>query len=138
MHLKVRVSTPYGHIPQCFLESNISLYKIRHPSVVKFLETHTKYTVPSEFTLRNNCLPKIYDECVEKMKQIAADRYIWVSIDETTDCEQRAVANFVFGILGVEEQRGRSYLFASHVLEGAVNSSTFAQFFDESINQLSK
>lgn len=72
------------------------------------------------------------------MKQIAADQYIWVSIDETTDCEQRAVANFVFGILGVEKERSQSYLFASHVLEGAVNSSTVAQFLDESINQLSK
>lgn len=122
----------------CFLQANIPLHKIRHPGVVKFLETHTKYTVPSEFTLRNNCLPKIYDDYVEKMKQIVVGRYIWVSVDETTDCEQRAVVNFIFGVLGVEEQRGRSYLFASDVFEGAVNSSTIAQFFDETINQLSE
>lgn len=125
-------------LAKCFLESNIPLHKIRHPSVVEFLENYTKYTVPSEFTLRNNCLPKIFDDCVEKMKDIAADRYIWASVDETTDCEQRAIVNLVFGILGVEEQRGRSYLFASEVLEDAVNSSTIAQFFDETINQLSK
>lgn len=122
----------------CFLRANIPLHKIRNPNVVNFLEKHTKYAAPSEFNLRNNYHTKKYDDCVERMRKIAADRYIWVSIDETTDCEQRAVANFVFGILGVEWHRGRSYLFASSVLEGAVNGSTVAQFFDESINNLSE
>lgn len=125
-------------LAKCFLRANIPLHKIRHPDIVEFLEEHTKYTAPSEFTLRNNCLPQIYDDYVDKMKRIAADRYIWVSVDETTDCEQRAVVNFVFGVLGVEQQRGRSYLFGSEVLEDRVNSATIAQFFDETINQLSE
>ena len=30
---------------------------------------------------------------------------LWVSIDESTDVEQRCVACFVFGILGVEGER---------------------------------
>lgn len=90
----------------------------------------------SESTLRTKYLPIFYDECIEKMKMIAAGNFIWISVDESTDSEQRLVANFVFGELNVERERGRSYLFASQVLE-ATNSSTVATFFDECIAQLS-
>lgn len=91
--------------------------------------------MPSVFTLRNKYLPKIYEESFEKFKQIVAGQFLWASIDETTDSEQRYVANFVFVVLGVERKYGRCYLFALKVLE-AVNSSTTATFFDECINEL--
>lgn len=81
--------------------NRIPLHKIPHLSEAKFFETYTKNTVPSEFTHRNNCLPKIYDDCVENMKQIASDRYIWTLVDETS--EQRSIVNFVC-VLGEEEQ----------------------------------
>lgn len=124
-------------LTKCFVESNIALHKISHPSMVKFIEKHTKYAAPSESSLRTKYLPILYDECVETMKKIAAGNFIWVSIDESTDSEQRFVANFVFGVLGVDKERGRSYLFASKVLE-ATNSTTVATFFDDSLNQLSE
>lgn len=124
-------------LAKCFLESNIPLHKISHPSVANFIEKHTKYAVPSETSLRQKYLPVLYDECIEKMKKIAANNFIWCSIDESTDSEQRFVANFVFGVLNVERERGKSYLFASKVLE-ATNSSTVATFFDECIAQLGK
>lgn len=124
-------------LTNCFVKSNIPLYKMREPAMVAFLEKHTKYAAPSETVLRSKCVPKIYEECVEKMKQAAAGKYIWVSLDETTDSEQRYVVNFVFGILGVEEERGRCYLFSSKVLD-KVNNSTIAKFFDETVCDLGK
>lgn len=105
--------------------------------MISFIEKHTKYAAPSEFTLRNKCLPQIYDEVVKKLKTIAENKYIWVSLDETTDCENRYVANFVFGVLDVEKEYGHSYLFSSAVLE-KVNNATIARFFDEAINDLGK
>lgn len=104
-------------------ESKYSI--ILHPDLVGFLEKHTKYAAPTEFTLRTKCLPAIYTEYIAKMKAIAAGKYIWVSVDESTDCDQRYVANFVFGVLNVEEERGRSYLFSSAGLN-AVNKSIIA------------
>lgn len=124
-------------LAKCFLESNIALHNISHPSVANFIEKHTKYAAPSETALRTKYLPVLYDECIEKMKKIAAGNFIWVSVDESTDSEQRFVANFVFGVLNVERERSRSYLFSSKVLE-ATNSSTVAQFFDECVAKLSK
>ena len=52
---------------------------------------------------------------------------IWVSLDETTDVEQRYVVAFVFGIL---EERASSYLANVDVLEN-VNHFTVAAFFSE-------
>lgn len=121
----------------CFVKSNIPIYKMREPAMIDFLEKHTKYAAPSESHLRSNCLPKVYEEYVEKMKRIAAGKYLWVSIDETTDSEQRYVVNFVFGILGVEEERSQCYLFSSKVLE-KVNNVTIANFFDETVRELGK
>lgn len=74
---------------------------------------------------------------IENMKRIATGKYIWTSIEESTDCEQRFLANFVFGILGEEQERGRSYLFASKVLE-VTNNTTIATFFDETLRVLSE
>lgn len=122
-------------LTKCFLEANIPLHKIAHPSVVKFLEKHTKYSTPSESTLRTKYLPTLYEECTDRLNKIAANNYVWISIDETTDCEQRYVANFVFGVLGVEYEQGRSYLFSSTVLQSA-NQSTIAAFFDELLKEL--
>lgn len=124
-------------LTECFLEANIPLHKISHPAIVKFIEKHTEYAAPSESTMRNKCLPALYDKCIDRLKTIAANKYIWISNDETTDCEQRYVANFVFGILGVDDERGRSYIFSSKVLE-ATNKSTIAAFCDESIKELGK
>lgn len=121
-------------LTNAFLKSNIALHKITNPSLVNFIEKYTKFTAPSQTTLRRNCVPALYDECIDRMKKIAAGKYIWVSIDETTDAEQRCVANFVFGVLGEPD---RAYLFSSKVLE-VTNSQTVAAFFDETINDLSE
>lgn len=124
-------------LTRCFVKANIPLYKLRDPAMIDFIEKHTKYAAPSETVLRTKCVPKIHEEFSEKMKHMAAGKYIWVSLDETTDIEQRYVVNFVFGILGVEEERSHCYLFSSKVLD-KVNNITIAKFFDETVCELGK
>lgn len=46
------------------------------------------------------------------MKKIGTENFIGVSVNESTDFEQRFVASFVFDVLNVERVRGISYLFA--------------------------
>ena len=60
---------------------------------------------------------------------------IWASIDETTDVEQRYVACFVFGIIGVPEERAKIYLLNVASLD-KVNHSTIAAFFTDSLRLL--
>lgn len=121
-------------LTRTFLEANIALHKIANEGVKRFIEKYTQFAAPSEWTLRQKCLPNLFDENIDRMKKIANGKYIWVSLDETTDVEQRYVANLVFGVLG---EPNSSYLFASKVLD-ATNNHTIAAFFDESMNELSK
>lgn len=117
---------------QTLLEANIPLFKVNHPSVVKFVEKYTKHTTPDHTTLRNSYVPCLYDKMIEKLRSKAAGKRIWVSLDETTDVEQRMVANFVFGILDDESERGKSYLLNVMQLE-KVNANTIATFFTDSL-----
>lgn len=43
-----------------FLEANIPLKKISHPSVVKFIETYTGKSMPSESTIRQKYVPILF------------------------------------------------------------------------------
>ena len=61
-------------------------------------------------TLRKYYVRSIYENTMKHLRGKANGRKLWVSIDESTDVEQRYVACFVFGILGVEEERRKYYL----------------------------
>lgn len=111
------------------------MYKITRPSFIAFLEKYTKQRIPSDTTLRTDYLPVLYEETMEKLREKAKGKKIWITVDETTDVEQRMVANFVFGILGVESEYGKSYLLNSAELD-KTNANTIAVFFTESLNLL--
>lgn len=119
----------FMEICELFLEADIPLKKLRLPAVQQFLEKHTKCS-PSETTIRKNYVPAKYTECIEKMRAKAKGKHIWVSLDETTDVEQRLIANFVFGILDDESERGRSCLLEIQELESH-DSNSIATFFND-------
>lgn len=87
-----------------FLGANIPLKKVSHPSVVNFIEKYTGKTLPCESTIRQKYVPVLYNETMQNLKLKAENKYIWTSIDETTDSEGRMVANFIFGILDNDEK----------------------------------
>lgn len=124
---------------QTFLEANIPLKKAAHSSVVKFLEKYTNKTVPSESTLRQKYVPLLFDETIETLRDKAANKCIWASIDETTDSEQRLVVNFVFGLMeGVDEnssERGKCYLLNMTEVDSSC-ASNMAAFFNDSLSLL--
>lgn len=68
-------------LTRMFLEANIPLHKIADSSVSEFLEKYTKYASPSESKMKTKCLPSIYDEYIQKLKNKAKDKYIWVTLD---------------------------------------------------------
>lgn len=120
---------------KALLDTNIPLYKVNHPSFSGFLEKYTKKSTPSETVLRQKYVPSIYDDCIEKLRSKAEKNYIWVSIDETTDVDQRMVANFIFGVLDGEEkseERGKCYLLNMTVMD-VTNANSMAAFFNDSL-----
>lgn len=118
-----------------FLEANIPLKKISHPSVVNFVEKYTGKSMPSESSVRQKYVPILYNETMEKLRAKVGDRYIWTSIDETTDSECRLVTNFIFGILDDADdspERGKCYLLNMAVVDSA-NASNMAAFYNDSL-----
>jgi len=71
---------------------------------------------------------------MNKIIQYVADKKIWVSLDETTDAEERFVANFIVGTLEVGCP-GKTFLLNCEVLEKA-NHSTVAKMFNNSLSLL--
>lgn len=121
---------------ETFVEANIPINKVKHPSVVRFLEKYTDHTVPSDTLLRQKYVPTLYDKCIEELRSKVGNKHIWVSIDETTDCEDRLVANFVFGLMedvGEDSpERGKCYLLNMAEVNAA-NASEMAAFFNNSL-----
>lgn len=77
----------------------------------------------------------LYDQCLADLRAIAKDKYIWVSLDETTDLKQQMVVNFVFGIMESDEnhtERGKCYLLNMAVVDAA-NGNNMAKFFNDSL-----
>lgn len=122
---------------KAFMEANIPLHKTSHPSVVKFLEKYTNRAVPSESTLRNKYVSTLYDQNMNRLRAKVADKCIWITLDETTDSEQRLVGNFMFGLMeGVDQEsneRGKCYLLNVAVLRSSDASSISAFFMDSLI-----
>ncbi|KAG7156242.1 hypothetical protein Hamer_G005951 [Homarus americanus] len=84
---------------RALVSADIPLNKLNNKELVSFLEKYTDQKVPN------------------RLREKVGDNSIWVSLDETTDVDARCVANFVFGILGPEEERDKSYLLNLKVLD---------------------
>lgn len=99
------------------------------------MEKHIKNQKIPEATTLRRCVSDVYKIELDKLQCKAKDKYIWVSLDETTDSEQRSIANFVFGILGDDEEIGKSYLLNLFHLQKC-DSSTIAAFYNDSLSLL--
>ena len=83
--------------------------------------------MPDESTVRKNCVKQCYDLTIESIREKIEDNFVWVSIDETQDCEGRFIANCIVGSLNKNEQ-STPYLLAVEQFE-ITNSSTVSEFF---------
>lgn len=128
------VNTFHKDVCTFLLETNIPVKKVSHPSFKNIFQKYANLSVPSESSVRGKYIPQIYKETLDKMREIAKDKHIWISVDETTDDEQRYVANFIFGILdgGVGN---KCYLLNMGVLENT-NGATISAFCNDSLQIL--
>lgn len=119
---------------KALLSANIPLNKLSNPKFRAFLSYYTNKDIPFESTLRKGYVNEIYEDTVNKIREHVKDKYIWVSIDETTDITGRFVANVVIGTLN-ENDAGKNFLLHSEELEKC-NHSSICQLFDKSMHIL--
>lgn len=99
-----------------FFSADIPLHKVQNDHFRGFLTKYIGRPIPQVTTLRR-CLPSVYQETIADLRKKVVNQFIWVALDETTDAESRSVANFVFGILGNESEKDKSYLLTVDELE---------------------
>ena len=87
------------------ISADIPWHKLSNEEFKKFMKKYTGKRLPDSSTIRKLYVGETYKETVKKLQQNAKNKTIWVSLDETTDVEQRYIASFVSGILGEEEEK---------------------------------
>lgn len=124
---------------ETLIKANIPIKKVSQIHFRKFLEKYTHRPMPCESTVRQHYVPILYNKCINDLRAKAENKYIWISIDETTDPDQRLIVNLIFGILNgaedSEEEQGKSYLFNVAEVDAA-NSNTMATFINDSLSLL--
>ena len=125
------------HRDLCYamLSADIPLNKLGNIAFKNFLSTYIGRSIPDQTTLRKYYVSSLCNETITILRNKVAGRKIWVSLDETTDIEQRYIICFIFGVLGDEAEIDKSYLANITILQ-KVNHSTVATFFNDSLMKL--
>ena len=76
---------------------------------MEFLEKYTNQIVPSESSLHSNYSKRIYKYTIDNIRSCVSNRFLWISIDETTDAEGRYVANAIIGILDTDAAYSKKF-----------------------------
>lgn len=118
--------------------ADIPLSKMENTKFNNFLQKYTSMDhrkIPSSSVLRQKYMPAIYEDALNVLREKAAGKKLWVSLDETIDADQRNIFNFAFGIMGEEGEDKKCYLL--NVAEfPSCNASTTAAFFNDSLSLL--
>jgi hypothetical protein len=98
------------------ISADIPLNKVSNKQFINFMEKYTNRSIPTESTLRKNCLSSCYEDAVRRVRNIIGDNKIWVSIDESTDVDSRCGANAIVGTL-FADCPGDIFMLDSEVLD---------------------
>lgn len=82
-----------------------------------------------ESTIQKHYVNKCYSETINNIRSSSGDQNIWISINETSDCEGRYAMNIIFGTLEIE-QPTQIFLLHSEASE-KTNHSIIAQLLDQ-------
>lgn len=123
----------FKDLTEALVKSNIPLNKINNSNFSNFLQQYTGKKSPDESTLRKNYVQQLYNEKIDFIKSKLGEKYVWMSIDETTDVEGRFVVNCIMGSLDIER-----YIFLINTeFLPMVNYTTIARFVIDSIQKVS-
>ncbi len=56
----------YIDLTKAFIEANIPLNKLNHPSIRNILQKYLRRVCPDESTIRKKCINPLYDETIKK------------------------------------------------------------------------
>ncbi len=89
----------YLDIGRTSIEVDTPLFKLRHPSIKRFLEFYIQKVIPCESTVRKNSIKPLYNEKIGKIKHKVAENPVYFIINETTDSMNLYVLNILVASL---------------------------------------
>ncbi|XP_039970749.1 uncharacterized protein LOC120782507 [Bactrocera tryoni] len=121
---------------KALVASDIPLYKLRNENLKSFFfGKYVDLTIPSETSMRR-IVGEIYNETLETIRMHIKNKYLWISIDETTDSSGRYIANVVCGILDTDPEEAKKH-FLVHVAElEKPDHAAIVRCFDDAIKLL--
>jgi hypothetical protein len=111
---------------------NIPFYKILNQEFKSFIEKYTQFKTPDDSTLRKSYLKDLYDSIIQHIRHELIDQYIWIAVDETTDCMGRYVANVIVGSLNSEVGNNTKFLLNMEFLP-KTNNFTIVQSINNAL-----
>ena len=115
-----------------FLSADIPPHKLDNPTVREFFKKYCKEDLPTETSVRKSYIPEVYEQKMTQLRAAFTDKYVWVSIDETTDAAGRYVVNVIAGPL---DGSSTSYLIDVQYVQSS-NHSTIAHVLIEALKNL--
>jgi hypothetical protein len=105
-----KFATSATDLCKAFVSAGTQLFEINNPEVWNFFPKYTQTDPPDGSTLRKNCLPKRYEETLNKIRIFCGKENIWVCIEQRTDACGNKVAN-VTGVLKKIKRYHRNHFF---------------------------
>ncbi len=80
------------------------------PEFKHFIEKYTHFKVPDPSTLWRYNLKNVYNSVISYIREKLSEEYIWISVDETTDCMGRYVVNVIVGSMNVDKDKNFKFI----------------------------
>lgn len=107
--------------------------KLNKQSFKAFLQKYTKKCIPSSTFMVSKYLPRVYEDCLQKVRDTIGSDSIYCTTDETTDSGSTSLGALVIGSL--DRPKLGPYLINLHEMDGCDNES-ISKFFEASLEQM--
>lgn len=121
---------------EALVSCDIPLYKLRNPLFCALFDQYTTEAVPSESTVREKFVPQLSSKLMENISLAAMNKFLWISIDETTDRQKNKVVNVIMGILSNDENIAKQKFLLRVSIESQVDHEIIVRVYQKAVEKL--
>jgi len=103
------------------VSTNIPFYRLLIPEFKAFIEKYTQFKVPDPSTLWRYHLKDVYNSVISYIREKLSEEYIWISVDETTDCMGRYVVVVIVGSINMDKDKNLKFILNMEFVKKADN-----------------
>lgn len=116
-----------------FISMNIPFHRLNNDKWREFIQDFCNKRSPEESTLRKNYVKPIYDRQLQKIRDLVANKWIYIQIDEA-HIQRRKVISVLVGALN--GRPSRSFCLHIKIIEKSANHMAIQQAINEAFIKL--